>query len=176
LGGDVAENLVFTSTEFNADRAPDNNVSAFFNRLGNSINLSRLVIIATPRTASASELVINGMEPHVDVTIVGDRTFGKPIGQLGFEFCEQILRITGFQTVNADGDGDYFNGLPADCPAPDDISIPVGDDADPNIIAAMSYLDNNACPVTLNAFEPTTFEKVAPDLSGPPWREYLDAY
>ena len=62
------------------------------------------------------------MIPHVDVEIVGDRTFGKPVGQIGLEFCEKILRPTAFQTVNADGVGDYFNGLPvgAGCDAADD--------------------------------------------------------
>ncbi len=178
LGGDVAENLVFSVTEFNEDRAAENNFTKFFDRLANSISLSRVVIIATERTASASELVINGMEPHVEVTIVGSDTFGKPIGQLGFTFCEKILRITGFQTVNADGFGDYFNGLPADCPVPDDLSVPVGDDLDPNMVAAMGYLDNGTCPVTVTA--PNAFQleskRIAPDLSGPAWRAYADAY
>jgi len=41
LGGDVAENLVFSRTEFNADRAAANNRTSFFGRLGSSISLSR---------------------------------------------------------------------------------------------------------------------------------------
>ena len=128
LGGDVAQNLTFSRTEFNAARAADNNDEEFFERLGNSISLSRLVVIATRNTASASELVTNGLIPHVDVQIVGDRTFGKPVGQIGLEFCEQLLRPTAFKTVNADGDGEFFDGLPlgADCAADDDLSIPVG--------------------------------------------------
>ena len=71
LGGDVAENLIFSETRYNADRAAENNRTEFFERLGNSISLEELVIVATGSTASASELVTNGMEPHVSVTIVG---------------------------------------------------------------------------------------------------------
>jgi C-terminal processing protease CtpA/Prc len=145
LGGRVAENLLFSETRFNADRAA-NNVLEFFGRLGNSISLSRLVIIASAGTASASELIANGLAPHVEVVIVGDTTFGKPIGQAGFEFCGNILRITAFQIFNADGYGDYFDGLPVDCPAPDDLDVAVGADADPNVVAAMTYLDTGACP------------------------------
>ncbi len=180
LGGDVAENLIFSKTLFNEDRAADNNDSEFFERRGNSMSLSRLVVIATGGTASASELVTNSMEPHVEVAIVGATTFGKPVGQAGFQFCEKILRATAFQTVNADDFGDYFGGLPVDCAAPDDSSIPVGDAADPNVIAALEYLDTGACPPT--ALVPGAY-KPAPDLAprkadrrGPPWREFADAY
>jgi len=147
LGGDVAENLVFSLTEFNADRAASNNRTAFFARLASSINLDQLVVIATSGTASASELVTNGLIPHATVTIVGDNTFGKPVGQIGLEFCEKILRPTSFRLANADGDGDYFGGLPVDCPAADELSVPIGDDLDPNMIAAMSVLNTGACPV-----------------------------
>jgi C-terminal processing protease CtpA/Prc len=147
LGGDVAENLIFSETRYNADRAAENNRTEFFERLGNSISLEELVIVATGSTASASELVTNGMEPHVSVTIVGDSTFGKPIGQSGFDFCEQRLRLTSFQIFNADGFGDYFDGLAADCAANDDLNVAVGADSDPNMVAALSYLNGGGCPV-----------------------------
>ena len=127
LGGSVAENLTFTRTLYNADRSDDFDTETFFELLANSINLSRLVVITTESTASASEIIINGMEPHVEVTVVGDQTFGKPVGQIGLVFCGATLRLTAFQTVNADNAGDYFDGLPADCPVADDLNVPVGD-------------------------------------------------
>jgi carboxyl-terminal processing protease len=147
LGGFVSSGLVFSDTEFNMDRTDRNGVTLFSEIQGRSLNLSQLVVIATRGTASASELVTNGMIPHVNVGIVGDRTFGKPVGQVGLEFCDKILRPTAFRVKNALGDGDYFDGLPADCSAPDNLNIPVGDDLDPNMIAAMSFLNTGACPV-----------------------------
>ena len=180
FGGDVAENLIFSKTNFNADRAADNNAVEFFDRLANSVSLSRLVVIATRGTASASELVTNGMEPHVEVTIVGDRTFGKPVGQVGFEFCEKILRPTAFQTVNADDFGDYFDGLPVDCAAADDLNIPVGADTDPNMIVALGYLETGACPVAAvpDSMSKPGVSQDSPrlDRRGPPWREFAGAY
>jgi len=180
LGGDVAENLVFSVTQFNADRAAQYDFTEFFERLGNSMSLSRLVVIATSGTASASELVTNSMSPHVAVTIVGSTTYGKPVGQSGFTFCEKILRPVTFQTVNADGVGDYFDGLPVDCAAADDLNVAVGADADPNMIAALGYINTGSCPVMSLApgqAKPGFKESVQQlDRRGPPWRQYAGAY
>ena len=180
LGGLVAQNLVFSSTEFNADRAAQNNRLKLFGLLGDSLSLSRLVVIATRGTASASELVTNGLIPHVDVTIVGDNTFGKPVGQIGLTFCDKILRPTSFKLANALGDGDYFDGLPVDCPSADDLSTAVGSDSDPNMIAAMNYLNTGACPVTSlpngNLKASDVRRTPEPERNRPPHRELLDAY
>ncbi|MCQ0111229.1 C-terminal processing protease CtpA/Prc, contains a PDZ domain [Zhouia amylolytica] len=43
----------------------------------NSLNLSKVYIIATDDSASASELVINSLRPYIDVIHIGDRTVGK---------------------------------------------------------------------------------------------------
>ena len=182
FGGDVAENLVFSETRFNADRAPANDSFEFFERRLSSMSLSRLVVIATSSTASASELVTNSMAPHVEVTIVGSTTFGKPVGQVGFEFCNKILRPTAFQTVNADGFGDYFDGLPvaAGCAAADDLTVALGADTDPNMVAAMAFLDTGQCSVATVAPGVAKIQfgvaATKPDLRGPPQREFAGAW
>lgn len=180
LGGRVAQNLLFSETLFNADRAANNNDSEFFELRGNSLILSRLFIIASSSTASASELVINSMDPHVEVIIVGASTFGKPVGQIGLEFCDNILRPTSFQTVNANGFGDYYGGLPVDCVAPDDLGVAVGDVSDPNVVAALSFATSGACPVVA---VPGTEQKPQDFLTdargqrrGRPEREFANAY
>lgn len=180
LGGFANANLVFSNTEFNADRAAANNRSSFFARLGNSLDTTRLIVIASRGTASASELVTNSLIPYADVWIVGDNTFGKPVGQIGLDFCEKILRPTSFRTTNADLDGDYFDGLPVDCPAADTLDVPVGDDLDPNVVAAVSIAQTGACPVAATpsgqqAIKILT-ESERPDLTGPPAREFANAY
>ncbi|QBA64432.1 S41 family peptidase [Muriicola soli] len=43
----------------------------------NTLNLSRVFIITTGRSASASELIINGLDPYMDVIQVGTTTTGK---------------------------------------------------------------------------------------------------
>ncbi|MBG49541.1 MAG: carboxyl-terminal protease [Pseudozobellia sp.] len=43
----------------------------------NSLNLNKVYILTTTGSASASELVINGLEPYVDVIQIGETTRGK---------------------------------------------------------------------------------------------------
>ena len=43
----------------------------------NSLNLERVYVLATGSTASASELIINGLSPYIDVVQVGTTTVGK---------------------------------------------------------------------------------------------------
>jgi len=180
LGGAIAVDPIFSKTLFNANNSDFNRI-AFFRNLFESISLSRLVVIATDRTASASELITNSMEPHVDVSIVGSRTRGKPVGQLGIPFCDKILRPTAFETVNADDEGGYFGGLPVDCPVLDDVLIPIGDDTDPNMTAALFLLENGACPTPPLATQ--GLQKTAPvndafrrDRGGPAWRKLAGAW
>jgi len=180
IDGAGASGLVFSRTLFNADRGPDNNTEDLFQMIANSLDVERLVVIATRNTASASELIVNGLVTDATVTIVGDNTLGKPVGQIGLDFCEQRLRATAFQTVNSLDFGDFFGGLPVDCPAADDLNVAVGADTDPNVVTALSFLENNACPVVATPGGVTkpaaVFESPKPDLSGPAWREYTGAY
>jgi hypothetical protein len=168
LGGFANDGLVFSNTVFNADRS-DNNSTDLFSRRANSIDISRFIVIASPGTASASELVTNALAPYADVWIVGDNTYGKPVGQIGLDFCEKILRPTSFKTTNAAGYGDYFDGLPVDCPASDPLEIPVGDDLDPNLIAATSIAATGACPVTAAPLDQQA-PKVSPVIRYPEGR------
>ena len=178
LGGIVPDGDVFSETRFNAARAGDNNSVEPFDQLPNSIGISRLVVIATRNTASASELLTNSMASYVDVAIVGDNTFGKPVGQVGFTFCEKILRPTAFQTFNADGFGDYFDGLPATCAATDNLNVPVGDDADPNMVAALSYLNTGQCPTASRTRKAQRVDhrSLSDGTPQPPWREFAGAH
>jgi C-terminal processing protease CtpA/Prc len=48
----------------------------------NSLNLNRIYIITTSESASASELLINGLDPYINVIQVGERTVGKNVGSI----------------------------------------------------------------------------------------------
>jgi C-terminal processing protease CtpA/Prc len=121
-----------------------------------SVQPLRIAFVTTRASASASELVVNALEPHAEVAIVGDRTYGKPVGQLGFvlESCDLLLGLIAFGLENADGDGAYFDGLPdpdgrytgAFCPAEDDLSHEMGDPLEASTAAALHFLDAGGCP------------------------------
>ncbi|MEO0346974.1 MAG: S41 family peptidase [Pseudomonadota bacterium] len=148
LGGFIASGQVFSETRFNEDNEINNRTDLFQQR-ANSLSTSRLVFITTGGSASASELVINSLEPVASVDLVGSDTFGKPVGQIGATFCNdtKILRPTAFETVNSLGQGQYFDGLPVDCQADDDFTTEVGSQADPSTAAALELLSTGACPV-----------------------------
>ena len=81
--------------------------------------------------------MINGLRPFVPVVVVGDRTYGKPVGQYVLPFCDKVLAPVSFSMVNANGEGDYFDGLPADCPAADDIGHDLGDADEASLAEAL---------------------------------------
>ncbi len=144
LGGLTAGAQVFSQTVHNANNAFRNTIATFAAQT-NSITIDRIIFITTGSTASASELVLNGLEPHIDVVLVGDTTFGKPVGQYGFEFCSKILWPISFQTLNVDGFGDFFNGLPVDCQAADDLDFVLGDPMEASLAEALFYAGNSMC-------------------------------
>jgi hypothetical protein len=48
----------------------------------NSLKLTKIYILTTKSSASASELVINGLKPYMDVVQIGDVTTGKNVGSI----------------------------------------------------------------------------------------------
>lgn len=119
LAGEILTNAVAN------DDNPNLGFTERFVSEANALGLSEVVVITSDATASASELVINGLAPFLNVRVVGDTTFGKPVGQRPMNFCDKTLAAVNFQTLNADGEGDYFNGIAADCPAADQWTRPL---------------------------------------------------
>lgn len=119
----------------------------------NAINPARIAFITTGATASASESIINSLLPYVgsNIALIGTNTFGKPVGQAAFDLerCDLRVRPVTFQTVNANGQGDYFDGLasimPNTCRANDDIFTALGDPDEASIRAALDFLGGQAC-------------------------------
>ena len=79
-------------------------------------NLSRVFVLTSSRTASASELIINGLMPFMNVVIVGDVTYGKNVGSIPLEDERNnsnnygLLPIT-FKIFNSNGKSDYGDGF-----------------------------------------------------------------
>ena len=118
-----------------------------------AITPTKIAFIGRGGTASASELVINSMLPYLEnnVALIGTNTFGKPVGQFGFDRseCDDRLRAVTFKTVNANDEGEYFTGLasvmPNTCLASDDIFTPLGDPAEASIATALDFLADRSC-------------------------------
>lgn len=144
IGGATTSGKVFVTFVHN-DKQSARNSSLTFPQPPNALDLSRLVVITTRSSASASELVVNALRPFMDVTVVGERTYGKPVGQYGFDFCDKTLFPVAFSTRNARDEGDYFGGIPADCAAPDDYQHAFGDPAEGSLSAALGFIRSGRC-------------------------------
>ncbi len=144
IGGVRTNGQVFVEYFHNDKNARRNSVVRFEDPPA-ALDLPRLVIITTRGSASASEAMINSLRPFIGVTVVGNTTFGKPVGQYGFDFCDKVLYPVAFQVRNALGQGDYFGGIPADCAAGDDLEHALGDASETSLAEALSFLRSGRC-------------------------------
>ncbi|NKI27265.1 PDZ domain-containing protein [Arenibacter sp. 6A1] len=106
-----------------------------------TLNLNKVYVLATRSTASASELVMNGLEPYIEVVHIGTATTGK--NEFSVTFVDDydngnvydperedkinpknswaIQPLLG-RNENADGFSDYTNGLLPDYELSEDLS------------------------------------------------------
>lgn len=131
-----------------------------------SLSLNRLVVIATGSSASASELIVNGLRPFIDVAIIGDRTYGKPVGQYAIPFCDKVVAPVAFSIRNANDQADYFDGLPATCRAADDLDHQLGDPEEASLAEAMAFIATGDCSTSaaLAPVAPRLRTRARPDI------------
>ena len=116
---------------------------------GGNLNLSNVFFIGGRNTASASELTLNNLKPYMNVKLVGQKTYGKPVGFFSFSisifknkvetFLADLYAIN-FETRNAANQGGYFDGINPDIAATDFINVPWGNNADDNLQKIFTYL------------------------------------
>lgn len=119
--------------------------------------LSRLYVLASSSTASASEMVINGLKPYMNtVKVVGTTTFGKNVGSITLydsptsDFQNQstanpshlnAMQPIVFQIFNKNGESDYALGFAPDIEVKEYESwnhiLPLGDENEVVLKAAL---------------------------------------
>ena len=156
IGGVRTQGQVFAEYVHNDKQSAHNEVIRFEEK-PRVAAFERLIVIATRSSASASELVINALRPFMPVIVIGDRTYGKPVGQYVFTFCDKALAPVSFTLRNANGEGDFFDGFAPDCRAADDPEFTLGDPDEASLKEALVYAATGACtprPASLRAGEP----------------------
>jgi len=129
VGKGVNSNEIFYRQELNSQimaeyrkaNALANLQVKFTNKSQNvGANLSRAFVLTSDRTASASELIINGLKPFMTVQVVGDTTYGKNVGSITIEDERKPRRINwGLQPIiaksfNKNNQSDYTAGFAPD--------------------------------------------------------------
>ena len=146
IGGTTTQGQVLSKRLHNSQNTDRNETTIFSNEV-DALDLNRVVFITTEGSASASELLINSLEPFLEVAVIGERTFGKPVGQYGFDFCGNTLFPVSFETVNALDQGQYFDGIAPTCIADDDLSFAIGNEGEASLASALTYLQTGTCPI-----------------------------
>lgn len=130
----------------------------------NSLGLTKMYVITSKSTASASELVINGLKPYIEVIQIGDVTTGKNVGSItvydsptfgkakrnpNHRYAMQLI-VSKF--VNASDYGDYFNGLTPDYTLKENITNlgVLGTTTDPLLSTAIGKITKTAKMIKTN--------------------------
>ncbi|BAJ01086.1 S41 family peptidase [Shewanella violacea] len=124
-----------------------------------SLNLSRLFVLTTANTCSASEALMNSLKGiDIEVIQIGSTTCGKPYGFYPTPNCGTTYFTVQFRGENNKGFGDYSDGfMPSTsptldseitgCSLSDDFGHALGDTDERLLSAALYYRDNDMCPV-----------------------------
>jgi carboxyl-terminal processing protease len=121
----------------------------FLNKASNvgSLINNRIYILTGSRTASASELIINGLKPYMDVFIIGDVTYGKNVGSISLYEENDPRNKWGMQPIvvkvfNSQNQSDYSEGFTPDI-LNEDNSLhlyPLGDTRESLLSAAIEQI------------------------------------
>ena len=97
-----------------------------------SLDLQTVYILVSSNTASASELVINCLDPYMDVVVIGpESTTGKYVGSITVraddtDFDHWAMQPIVLKTANANGISDYSNGFAPEYVVEDDFNAALG--------------------------------------------------
>ncbi|MBL7473144.1 S41 family peptidase [Robertkochia sediminum] len=186
------DNQLFTKLRYNSkieatlsDAATNYN---FRNTLSgqaiNSLMLTRLYVITTARTASASELIINGLDPYIEVIQVGDVTTGKNEASItlydspSFRFNDEGLNPNHTWAMqplvskneNSIGFSDYTSGFTPEAPLKEDFRNlgVLGSTTEPLLAKALQQIDPS-----IQAKSPYPTPLGAEELFGSEWHPLL---
>lgn len=144
------------------ENSPSQLVNNFTNTINNttinSLNLTKIYVLTTGSTASASELVINGLKPYIDVVQIGTTTIGKNVGSITLydskTFNKQdvnprhkyAMQPIVIKTINKDGFGEYQDGLVpsiVQSENPGNLGV-LGNENEPFLSIALGLINGNA--------------------------------
>jgi C-terminal processing protease CtpA/Prc len=158
----------------------DYNKSYFEDKIGNEpinkLGLTRLYVLTSGRTASASEIVINGLKPYIDVILVGETTYGKPFGSVTiYEEDEEKQKTNkwGLQPIivkftNSRNQAEYLKGFNPDVESDETEELPFKQLGDINEKMLRDALEKTG--VDLSQFENrNTLRSDKPLMEKPIW-------
>jgi len=149
IAGQAFVGQVYSRRMFN-DKYSEFDLDQFIEAEPVTLDLSRLIVLTTSGTASASETLTNGLAPLIDVVVIGDRTVGKPFTSVSQDFCGK--RINAMSTLTTNGIGEsVIEGIVPTCVVMDDFLAPTDSINDALTGAALNYLQSGSCPADVQS-------------------------
>ena len=149
-------NVPFGRSEYNSiitaaykQKYGDDAFYYYFANPANNIGsqLSRVYVMTTRRTASASELVINGLRPFMTVNTIGSTSYGKNVGSQTITDKVNKDNKWGMQPIvlkifNKNNESDYSTGFVPTVAVgePYGSLVPIGDLRDPFLATAINHM------------------------------------
>ena len=135
------------------------------------LNLNRVYILTSGRSASASELLINGLSPHIDVVQIGTATYGKNVGSITiYDYVDNsgdernpnhtyAMQPIVLKIANSENFADYTNGLEPDVELRETASTygVLGAVSEPLFAAALNHISGGS---SKRSYDPTPFEMI----------------
>ena len=165
-------------------RGADGKLTGTYN-LHNIGNLQTLYVLTGSWTASASELIINGLIPYMNLFLVGDVTIGKNVGSTTFYKENDARNKWGLQPIiakfyNSQGKSDYTAGFIPDMKDEDTWNMPkkqLGDINEALLGAAIRHITGEigASAVTTRSIplNPALFRVLGSSLDNKPWSNQI---
>lgn len=117
------------------------------NNVGGQLSEGRVYVLTSYYTASASELVVNGLLPYMDVYMIGDTTYGKNVGSVSIYEEDDPDNTWGMQPIvvkvyNSNGASDYSEGFVPDIVDLDNslLIYPLGDEREELLSLALEQI------------------------------------
>jgi C-terminal processing protease CtpA/Prc len=158
IGANISEQDIFVKRDYNEGLKQafiDEYGAESLNRrfvkksmnIGGNLQSPQLTVLTSSRTASASELLINGLNPFMEIFIIGDTTVGKNVGSTSFYEQNNPDNTWGMQPIitksfNSLSQSDYDLGFYPDIPLRDNslAKLELGDVNEKLLREALIYL------------------------------------
>lgn len=137
-----ADGSIMMTQEYNNNYS-DLNLTTKFSKKG-SLDINNIYFIVTDNTASASELLINNMKPYMNVKLVGEPTYGKPVGFFPIDVADFYIFPVSFRSTNGQGEGNYFEGIAVDQAAADGLDKDWGDTSEASLATVLTHIRTGA--------------------------------
>lgn len=112
-----------------------------FGKKGKLESIEEIYVVVSGQTASASELLISCLKPYFNVKLVGEKTYGKPVGFFGVNIDQYTVYLSSFLIKNAQGWSNYFSGMEPNIPVVLPANPILGDAEEPCLKAAISAIN-----------------------------------